>query len=108
MNIKKQRFEPRYKYIKNEEDLNIDSYIADFSQLPLNLVYSFNDPNDQLSIFNKTTTDCISRHAPIQKVKFTRPPAPWMKEPEIFASKNQLEHLRNLSHNDNCEATKLL
>jgi len=31
-----------------------------------------------------------------------------MKEPEIFASKNQLEHLKNLSYNDNCEATKHL
>jgi len=73
MNIKKQRFEPRYKHIRNEEDLNINSYIADFSQLPLNLIYSFDDPNDQLSIFNKITTDCISRHAPIKKVKFYQP-----------------------------------
>ena len=33
LNIKEQRYEPRYKYIKNEKDLNMNDYVADFKLL---------------------------------------------------------------------------
>ena len=36
-----------------------------------------------------------------QKVKFTRPPALWMKDPEIISAKNHLENLRNTSRDSN-------
>ena len=31
LNIRKQRFEPRFKYIRNEKELNMDTYIQDLS-----------------------------------------------------------------------------
>ena len=63
-NIKKEKNEPRYKFIRNEKSLVIENYVADFQQLPLNLVYSFDDPDDQVAMLNKLITECINIHAP--------------------------------------------
>ena len=35
------------------------------------------------------------RHAPIKKVKITRPIAPWMKDPKIVQEYGKLNVLRN-------------
>ena len=59
VNIKKERYEPRYKFIRNEKNFDIDSYKSDFKHLPLSTVFSFDDPNDQVSILNKLISDCI-------------------------------------------------
>ena len=99
-NIKKHRFEPRYKNVRNEKNFNINEYINDFSKIPFSVVYSFDDPNDQLDTFNKLVTECINKHAPIQRTKFTRPPAPWMKDPDITSSKDTLQQLRKAAETD--------
>ena len=64
---------------------------SEFQQLTLNLVYSFDepedqvysfdDPEDQVSIFSKLVVECINIHTPLRKVKPTRPVAPWMNYP---------------------------
>ena len=79
-NIKKEKYQPRYKFIRNTKTLDMNSYTSDFQQPPLNLVYLFDDPEDQVSIFNKLVVDCINTHAPLRKVKLTRPVAPWMND----------------------------
>ena len=43
-----------------------------FSTLP----FSTDDPDDQLAMQNKLILDCIDRHTPLKRTKFTRPPAP--------------------------------
>ena len=100
-NMKKERFERRYKYVRNEKNLDLNKFVDDFNQLPTSLVYSFDDPDDQISTLNKLITDCITEHAPTKRVKFTRPPAPWMNDPEIISAKNTLEHLRTTSRDAN-------
>ena len=40
-----------------------------------------------------------SEHAPIKQTKFTRPLAPWLKDPEISKAKNVLDNLQNKSRN---------
>ena len=50
-----------------KKTLDMNSYTSDFQQLPLNLVYSFDDAEDQVSIFNKLGVDCINTHAPFRK-----------------------------------------
>ena len=97
-NIKKEHYEPGYKYVKNEKDLNMTDSIADFILPPTSIVFGFDDPNDQIAMLNKLITDCIADHVPIKKVKFTRPPAPWMKDPELLTAKKDLEHLRSLKN----------
>ena len=58
----------------------MENYVTDFQQLPLNLAYSFDDPDDQVAMLNKLITDCINIHAPLKRVKLTRPIAPWMHD----------------------------
>ena len=78
--IKKERFEPRFKYIRIEKNLNMNNYISDFKKLPTNLVYAFDEPDDQIDLLNNLIIQGISGHAPTKKVKFTHPPVLWMKD----------------------------
>ena len=75
-NIKNERFEPCYKYIRKEKNLNMNNYISDFKRLSTNLVYSFDEPDDQIDVLNNLINQCLSDRAPTKKVKFTRPPEP--------------------------------
>ena len=102
-NIKKERDEPRYKYVRNEKDDNMNDYLVDFKLLPTSIVFGFDDPNDK----SKLITDCIADHASINKVKFTRPPAPWMKDPQLITAKKHLQHLRNLKNANGTESNEL-
>ena len=91
LNVKKEWYK-RYKYIRSEKNLDMNSYVSDFRELPLNLVYAFDEPDDQVTILNKLVLDCIEKHAPIKRVRLTRPVAPWMKDESIVNLKTQLEH----------------
>ena len=61
----------------------------------MNLVYAFDEPDDQFTILNKLILDCIEKHAPIKRIRLTRPVAPWMKDESIVNLKTQLEHHRH-------------
>ena len=50
---------------------NIKDYVDDFKTLPLVLVYSFEYPNEQLDTLSNLILECIERHAPLVKTKFT-------------------------------------
>ena len=73
LNIKKERYEPRYKYIRDERKVDMNQYVNDFSKLPLSLVYGFEVPEDQISNLNKLFIDSLERHAPTRWLKLTRP-----------------------------------
>ena len=94
INIKKDRFEPRYKFIRNQKNLIMSNYIEEFKQLPFNLICAFSDPEDQIGILNKLILDCIQNHVPMRRVKITRPTAPWMNDINIRKEKEQLEGKR--------------
>ena len=78
-NMPVNKFETRYKYIRNLKNSELEKYVQDFTALPISLVYSFDDPNDQLDTLNKLILNTINEHASLTKTKFTRPPAPWMR-----------------------------
>ena len=61
------------KYLVISLATGTETKMDDFKTLPLALVCSFEDPNEQ----------CIERHAPLVKTKFAHPPAPWMKQLDI-------------------------
>ena len=92
------RFLPRYKYIRNEKNLNLKSFSEDFSTLPLNVIYGLESPDDMIESLNKLTKDCIDRHAPLRRVKVTRPPAPWLADHEIRELQSQRNELRKKAH----------
>ena len=68
------------------------------------MVYSFDDPNDKLNkqkqtiTLNKLILNTINEHVPLRKTKFTRPPAPWMKDFEINKLQKERFHWRHETH----------
>lgn len=81
LNIKKQKFEKRYKYIRDEKSINLSKYLKEYQnirKIPMSVVDTFDDPNDQLYMLNELTLSCINQHTPLRRVKHTRPPAPWI------------------------------
>ena len=104
------KFETRYKYIRNLKNFELKKYAQDLRGLPISLVYSFEGPNDQLDTLNKLILNAINEHAPLTKTKFTRPPAPWMKDFEINKLQRERDRWRheahskqNLNHGKNSE-----
>ena len=85
----------------------MNDYVADFKLLLTSIVFGFDDPIAQIVILNKLITDYIADQAPIKKVKFSRPPAPWMKDPELLKAKKHLEHLRRLKNTNGTDSNEL-
>ena len=46
LNIRKQKFKKRCKYICDEKRFSMSKYKTDFSQIPIRVVDTFDDPND--------------------------------------------------------------
>ena len=83
VNIPTNKYEIRYKFIRNLKYFDLETYINGFKALTFTTVYSFNETDDQLDTLNKLILSVIDKHAPLAKTKFTRPPAPWMKDIKI-------------------------
>ena len=60
-----------------------ESFVEDFSTLPMSIISYSDDPDEQLQTLNSLILECIERHAPLKRIRVTRPPAPWMKCPYI-------------------------
>ena len=74
----------------------MDTYLQDISRTPFSIVYVIDDPNDKLSIFNELILKCVNDHAPLIRTKFTRPPAPWMRNTEVIVKRNEVNQLRQV------------
>ncbi|XP_057292292.1 uncharacterized protein LOC130614818 [Hydractinia symbiolongicarpus] len=82
------KYNPRYKFVRDER------IIEDFSRVPLSIVYTMEDMSDKLNVLNTLIIECINTHAPLKRVKLTRPPAPWMKELKITELQRERNRLR--------------
>ena len=80
LNTRVARFEPRFKIIRDMKNFELQSYVNDAAMLPYNMVYATDSANDTLDSLNKLLLSCIERHAPLKRIKITRPQAPWMKD----------------------------
>ena len=100
INARMERYQPRFKYIRDNSKLVLEDFKADFQKLPFSTVYAMEDPEDKLDIFNSLVTECIDRHAPIKRIKCTRPPAPWLKSLDIqqlISERNRKRYLAYLT-----------
>ena len=64
INVRVNRHQPRYKYIRNMKTYDEQEFISDLDTLPLNTLYSSDDPEEQLEYFNGMFKECLDRHAP--------------------------------------------
>ena len=95
------RFQPRYKYIRNEKRFDEKPFMQDFSTLPLNIVYAVESPDEMVDLLNTLIVECVDRHAPLKRVKITRPPAPWLHATDIGQLQAERDKLRLEAHNKN-------
>ena len=89
---------PRYKYIRIEKNYQQAKYIEDVSSLPFSMIYGIEDPNKKLEIFNDLLSECINNHAPLKRVKVTRPPEPWLQNEAIRSLQSLRNDLRYEAH----------
>ena len=92
VNTPTSKYEVHYKFIRNLKHFDLKTYINDFKTLAFAIVYSFNETDDQLDTLNKLILLLINKHASLNKTKFTRPPAPWMKDIKINKSQRERDH----------------
>ena len=92
------KYQPRCKFIRYMKNFNLQKYIDDFKLLPFSIMYRFYNAGDQLDTLKKIILEWIERHAPSKRKKFTRSPAPWMKDLDIVLLQNQRNKLRYEAH----------
>ena len=80
------------------KSLNESLFIEDFSTLPLSVIAYSDDPDEQLESLNSLFVECLERHVPLRRVRVTRPPAPWMKSPNIQTLQKERDNLRYKAH----------
>ena len=98
INVRTERFQPRFKYIRNEKTFDPVAFQNDFSTLPLSLIYSYDDPNEQLDVIEKLFNECLERHAPMKRVKVTRPPAPCLTTEDFQSLLAERDRLQKKAH----------
>ena len=49
--------------------------------------------DSQVDILNSLFRGCLDQHAPLQRIKVLRPPAPWMKKPDIAQLQKEIHVL---------------
>ena len=73
--------------MRNEKYLFMENYVTNFQQLPLNLVYSFDAPDDQVAMLNKLIKTVLTfMHRSCI--------APWMHDPKIIELQKELASQR--------------
>ena len=92
------KYQPRCKFIRYMKNFDLQKYIDDFKLLPFSIMYRFYNAGDQLDTLKKIILEWIERHAPLKRKKFTRSPAPWMKDLDIVLLQNQRNKLRYEAH----------
>ena len=78
--------------------MNLSAFKQDFSALPLEVIYGVESPDDMVHLLNSLVKECIDRHAPLKRVKVTRPPASWLADPEIRNLQRKRNALRKKAH----------
>ena len=98
INVRVPRFQPRLKFLRNEKELDENAFKEDFSLLPLDVVYGLESLDDMVDALNSLMKDCLDRHAPLRRVKVTRPPATWLQTEEIRQLQKEQDQLRAEAH----------
>ena len=61
-----EQYQPRFKYISDNSKLILEDFKAVFQKLTFSTVYTMEDPEDKLDIFNNLVTECVHRNAPLK------------------------------------------
>jgi hypothetical protein len=103
VNVRLRRFQPRYKWIRLERKFVTEEFFQDSANLPFSVIYGLESPDDMVNALNTLFSECIERHAPLNIIKLTRPPAPWMNANEIRKLQADRDRLRFEAHKTNSD-----
>ena len=105
LNVRVNRFVPQHKYIRHGKNFDENAFTKDFAELPLSVIYSSDDPDEQLEMLSKLFGECIDRHAPLKRTRVSRPPAPWLKELNVKQFQRDCQLLRTRTRTDKSLST---
>ena len=103
VNVRVRRFQPRYKWLRLERKFVTEEFLEDSANLPYSVIYGLESPDDMVNALNTLFSECINRHAPLKRVKLTRPPAQWMNANEIRQLQADRDRLRFEAHKTNSD-----
>ena len=81
--------------IRNLKFSDKSKYISDFKSLPFSVVFSLDDPEEKLSIFNDIVLEYINTHEPTKRTKIKNSRAPWMPDVDIKLLWNSCHEARS-------------
>lgn len=77
-NISTPRFVKKTVTFRNYKQLNVDLLLDDANKLPWENVYTQNNVNEKVQLFNTFLIELLDKHAPLTTVKLKEYDAPWM------------------------------
>ena len=99
VNVRVPRYQPRYKWIRLEKNLNAEEFVKDWANLPLSVVYALDSPDDINTLFG----EWINRYPPLKRIKVTRPLSPSMNSDEIRKLQAVRDKFRHEAHKENSD-----
>ena len=103
IDAKAKRFQPRFKIIRSMKNFDKTNFIESFSSIPLTTVYAFDDPSDQVHILDTLILQELERHAPLRRIKVSRPCAPWLKDLDTISLQQECREFRFKCHQTGSE-----
>ena len=103
VNVHVRRFQPRYKWIQLERKFVTEEFLQDSTNLSFSVIYGLESPEDMVNALNTLFSECIEKHAPLKRIKLTRPPAPWMNANEIRKLQEDRDRLCFEAHKINSD-----
>ena len=99
INVRLPCFQLQFKHIRDMKNFKEEPFVEDFSTLPMPIISYSDDPDEHLETLNSLILECIGRHAPLKRIRVTRPPAPWMKCLNIRDLQKERDTTRYEAHN---------
>lgn len=78
LNVEVPQIFPIFKFCRNLKNVDVNAFRVGLGELPLNGLYYMHNIDDKLMYLNNCIKETLEHHAPLRKVRFTRPPAPWL------------------------------
>ena len=84
INVRVERFKSVYKYIRNTRDFVEQDFLNDFSELPFSLIYSTDNPDEQLQAIAKKVETLTVNNRTMRVIQVSASPIPLLPQAKLF------------------------
>nr|CAH7748115.1 unnamed protein product [Callosobruchus chinensis] len=78
--VPKIRTNIRFKTYRDYQHFDNVLFMEDLQRVNWDSIFLLDNGNDMLSFFNLNVVSVFDRHAPLRRVRLTKPPAPWLTQ----------------------------